>query len=190
MPVAKNTLPQPAAPRKPVRARAATRETTKDGSWREGLQGLVTMVARKDFAMLRKFCPQLTGSPDVVMALHGILLNSRDGDVHNWDGIPEKLLDLSAVVVDHLEAMSEAIDMDDIADPDIEPGAWLQVGMSAEGKTLVHLGWFDLDEDPEVAEYLTYRVVEFDADEAVLAFLLIAEMADFATYTGYVAALN
>lgn len=171
-------------------AKPGARPPGKGGLWREGLQELVSMIGRRDFATLRQFCPQITSSPDVVMALHGILSVARDGDVHNWEGIPEDLVNLVAVVVDHLEAMDEAIDLDGISDPDIEPGAWVQVSLTKEGQTRVTLGWYDLDEDPAAVEYVTYRVIDFDASEAVLAFLLVSEMADFAVYTGYEAALN
>lgn len=191
MPVAKAPTPQrPAATRKPRRALAAEREPAKGRPWRESLQDLVSMIERQDFAALRQFCSQLTNSPDVVMALHGILLVARDGDVHNWDGIPEELINLTAVVADHLEAMGEAIDLDGICDPDIEPGAWIQVSLAKEGQTRITVGWYDIEVDPAVAEFATYRVIDFDAGEAVLAFLLVSEMADFAVYTGYEAALN
>lgn len=169
---------------------AAKRQQPEIVSWREGLQGLVTMIGRRDFDALRRFCPQLASNPDIAMSLHGMLLVARDGDVQNWDGIPEDLVSLTAIVADHLEAMDEALDEDDIGDPDVDAGAWIQVGLTPEGRTRVTLGWFDLDDDPVATEYHVHQTIDFGTSEAVLAFLLIAEMADFAVYTGHEAALN
>lgn len=149
------------------------------------------MISAGDLETLRAFCQQLTASPDAAIALHGILQFAENGRIQTWNGIPDELVRIAADTAEQLSLMDEQLTDGEIGEPGLgEAGCWMQVSLTEDGTTRIIAGWFDLDDDPETVDFLPYINGEFDTTEAVLVYLLIAEMADFAIYTGYEARLN
>jgi hypothetical protein len=173
------------------RARPVADKPVPPGTdWRQGLAGLVGVISRQDFGALRGFCEQLTNSPELVMALFGIMEATHNGDIQSWPGVPESFGNVVRLTADHLALMKEALEDGDLGDVGIEPGTWLLVEATIKGTTRISIGWFDLDLPPDNAEFYIYTSGEFGTAEAALLYLLVADLVDFPTFGGYEVPLN